>query len=94
MMTIEMMRKILDNLGEDVYYTFNEKENLFEVDIKDFAGFDEDWSEHFRKYDNPQAVEDFEKMLEKECISFDGDFYVQYEFEGFTVELGYTSMDI
>jgi hypothetical protein len=33
-------------------------------------------------------------MLESECVSQEGDFYVEYHFDGFIVEVGYASFDI
>ncbi len=64
------------------------------VTFEDFEGFDDDWSEIFRDYDNEDAVDAFCEMLHAECLSFEDDFYVLYHFDGFDVEIGYASFDI
>ena len=92
MMTYEMMVATLEALGEDVSYSV--RDGFFRVTLEDFEGFDDDWSEVEREYDDPEAVERFEEMLEAECSSQEGDFYVVYHFEGFDVQLGYASFDI
>ena len=92
MMTYEMMVTTLEALGEDVSYSV--QDGFFRVTLEDFEGFDDDWSEVEREYDDPEAVERFEEMLEAECSSQEGDFYVVYHFEGFDVQLGYASFDI
>lgn len=91
-MTYEMMLEMLEGLGNDVF--FDEVEGGFDVTVDDFEGFDDDWSEVERDFDDPEAVESFLDMLEEESLSHEGDFYVVYHFEGFDVELGYTSFDI
>lgn len=91
-MTYEMMLEMLEGLGRDVF--FDEVEDGFDVTVYDFEGFDDDWSEIERDFDDPEAVEHFLDVLEEESLSHEGDFYVVYHFEGFDVELGYTSFDI
>ena len=92
MMTREMMMEALEALGADVFYSVDEEG--FDVILEDFDGFDDDWSEVFRDYDDEEAVDAFLEMLEAECSSQEGDFYVVYHFEGFDVKLGYASMDV
>lgn len=91
-MTYEMMMRTLETLGEDV--TYCEIGHVIHVTIEDFEGFDDDWSEVTREYDDSEAVERFEEMLEVECSSHEGDFYEVYHFDGFDVCLGYASYDI
>lgn len=91
-MTRTELVNTLNTLGNDVSY--DEYESTFNVTIEDFEGFDDNWNEIYRDYDNPQAVEDFENMLENECNRFEGDFYRDYYFNDFTVRLGYSSYDI
>lgn len=69
--------------GSDVSLTFD-----------DFEGFDDDWSEVMRDYVNPAAVEALEDWLDDNCLSCEGDLYIVYHFDGFDVEVGYTSFDI
>ena len=91
-MTYEKMIEMLEALGADALYSVIG--TTIHVDLNDFEGFDEDWDEIMRDYDNPKAVEAFEEMLERECLSQEGDFYTTYHFDDFSVKLGYTSYDI
>ena len=92
MMTFEMMIAAIEALGNDAFYDVVDEE--INITLNDFAGFDEDYCEIMRDYDNEQAVENFLKMLANECISFKDNFYKDYKFNGFTVNLGYASFDI
>lgn len=97
MMNREMMWDALMALGDDVLVwedSAYESESGFDVTLQDFEGFDEDWSEIDREYDDPEAVDAFLEMLDRECVSHEGDFYVVYHFEGFDVKVGYASFDI
>lgn len=92
MMTLEMMVEMLEALGNDV--TFDVDGTNIDVTVEDFGGFDEDWSEIDREFDDEEAVDAFLETLTRECVSQEGDFYVVYHFEGFDLELGYGSFDI
>ena len=94
MMTLEKMMAMVEALGDDASMWYDEEEKVLDVTLRDFEGFDDDWSEIMRDYDHPEAVEAFKEMLETECFSQEGDFYFDYHFDGFTVELGYSSYDI
>lgn len=91
-MTRTELINTLNALGDDVFYS--EYKNTFNVTINDFEGFDDDWNEIDRDFDNPQAVEDFEETLKNECNHFEDDFYRNYYFDDFTVCLGCASYDI
>lgn len=91
-MTKDEMVKVLEALGNDVW--FDVEDSDIDVTVNDFEGFDDDWSEVMRDYDDPEAVEAFLKMLEEKCVSQEGDFYVVYHFEGFDLQLGFGSFDI
>lgn len=93
-MTYEMMVEMLEALGNDVYYDYDEDDHEFDVTIDDFEGFDEDWSEVDREFDDPEAVEHFLDVLEEESLSHEGDFYETFYFDGFSVQVGYSSFDI
>lgn len=93
MMTREMMLAAIEALGADADL-FDEDDYCLDVTLEDFAGFDEDWSEIDREYDDAEAVEAFLEMLDAECVSREGDYYVTYHFEGFDVQIGYASFDI
>ena len=92
-MTREMMIAAIENLGADAsMYDF--ENGTINVTLEDFEGFDDNWSEIDREYDNEEAVNAFLEMLEAECSSKEDDFYTIYHFEGFDVQLGYASFDI
>jgi hypothetical protein len=93
---MEKLLKMLEELAADVDYGVREIEGEkpeVVITVDDFEGFDDDWSEVMRDYDE-EAVDGLIKWLEENCISEDGDFYSYYHFEEFDVELGYTSFDI
>lgn len=92
MMTFEKMIAAIEALGNDAFYDIVDR--TINVTLHDFEGFDDEWCEIMRGYDNEQAVENFLKMLANECISFKDNFYKDYEFGDFTVSLGYESFDI
>ena len=92
-MTREMMLAAIEALGNDASL-WDEEDYCLDVTIEDFAGFDEDWCEVEREYDNEEAVDAFLEMLDTQCVSREGDFYVPYHFNGFDVQIGFASFDI
>lgn len=94
MMTLEMVMAMVDALGDDASYSYRASQAVLAVTLEDFAGFDEDWDEVERDYDDEEAVDAFVEALEASALSVEGDFYRDYEFDGFTVQLGYASMDV
>ena len=92
-MTREMMLAAIEALGNDASL-WDEEDYCLDVTIEDFAGFDEDWCEVEREYDNEEAVDAFLEMLDTQCVSREGDFYVTYHFNGFDVQIGFASFDI
>ena len=89
---IAMLEKMVEDVDYYVREIDGEKPELV-ITVEDFEGFDEDWSEIMRDYDE-EAVDGLIEWLEEHCISEDGDFYSYYHFEEFDVELGYSSYDI
>lgn len=79
--------------GEDVLFA-QVGENNYDLTYNDFDGFDEHWNEIEREYDNEDAVDALEDWMNEHCTSKVGDFYVDYIFPGFTVQVGYSSYDI
>ena len=69
-------------------------ENTLHVDFNDFGGFNEDWEEIFRNYENEELVNQVLDFLENNCKSQEGDFYKEYIFDDFNVVVGYSSFDI
>jgi hypothetical protein len=63
-----------------------------DVTIQDFEGFDDDWSEIIVDVD--ASVDAMEEWLSVHCVSRCHDYYSEYEFDGFTVQVGCSSMDI
>lgn len=88
-----MIMKKVDELKNDASMWLDEEENELHITIEDFEGFDEDWSEVEKEVDE-EKVDAFLKMLEDECVSYEGEFYHYYKFEGFSIKLGYASYDI
>lgn len=82
----------LNNLGNDV--DFNEYNGVIEIDFNDFEGFDEDWNEVLRDYDNPSMVSELLDFLSNNCKEVVKDFYTTYIFNDFQVVVGYASYDI
>ena len=91
-MTIETIIAQLDRISTDSYYDVSD--NHIDLTIDDFEGFDEDWHEIDREYDDPEAVEEVLEWLEENADFVDGDFYRYYHFGEIVVEVGYTSFDI
>ena len=92
MMSLEMMMAVVEGLGADAEMWLSD--GVLHVDLQDFEGFDDDWSEVEREYDDEEAVGAFLEMLEAECFSSEGDYYKDYQFDGFVVRLGYASFEI
>ena len=71
-----------------------ESEGIFHVTFQDFLGFNDNWEEEMRYYDNPAEVEYLENWLEENCNKKEEKLYTTYFFENFTVKTGYASYDI
>lgn len=64
------------------------------VIVYDFEGFDDDWEEIYRDYDE-ELVDSIQEKLKKSAVSVDDDgLYTLYTFNDFVVEWGYSSFDI
>ncbi len=62
MMTHEMMIAAIENLGADAsIYEF--EDGTINVTLEDFEGFDDNWSEIDREYDNKEVINAFLEML-------------------------------
>lgn len=91
-MTIEQITAILDTIAADSYY-FVVGANIH-LTIDDFQGFDEDWEEIYREYEDSDAIDSALAWLESHADEVSGDFYRYYRFGDVTVHLGYSSFDI
>lgn len=94
MMTMEMMKKQLMTLCEDISFWENTDKNMLGVIVEDFEGFDEDGDEVFADI-NEDAVNTMIEWLEEHCDSHDsGCFYQYYTFGNLVVCLDWESYDI
>lgn len=80
--------KILES-AKGVEYFFNEEENIFNVIIQDFVGFNEDWEEIFQPVEDNGLV----NYLNRNGKLVDN-FIVTYQLADCKVTLSYTSEDI
>lgn len=87
----ELVMKEVYKLGEDAEYYVSK--DTIRVTIQDFVGFDEDWNEIDREYDE-EKVAAFYSWLKEHCIGCECDYYKDYIFDGFVVRVGYESYDI
>lgn len=83
---------LINACGNDVY--FYQESNQFYITFQDFLGFNDDWEEEMRDYDNPTEVAYLENWLENNCIKKEEDFYTIYFFKDFSVQVDYASYDI
>lgn len=88
----EIIEKVKE-LGNDADYR-ELRDGVIQITIDDFLGFNDDYQEEFREYENPQKVEAFKNFLESNCLKREYGFYKIYHFEDCEVILGYTSFDI
>jgi hypothetical protein len=88
---LEMILAELEKLGEDVEVDVCGKE--IRVVIQDFDGFDADWCEVDRQYDE-DSVDELLSWLEEKADRVEKKFYSYYFFEDVKVSVGYASFDI
>lgn len=84
---------VLINACENDVYFFK-GDRMIHLTINDFEGFDNNWNEIMRDYDNPNAVDALLDWLNANCVSKVNELYTTYSFDGFAVHLGYASFDI
>ena len=73
---------------------FFKEDRMIHLTINDFEGFDGNWNEVMRDYDNPDAVNALLDWLNANCAFKVDEFYAVYSFGDFAVQLGYASFDI
>jgi len=89
MTILEMMRE-LETCGDVTVWEHTTGEGtIYDVTMEDFEGFDEEWDEVMRDYEREDLVDEF-----LEALRVEGDFYYDYYFDGFRINLGYASYDI
>ena len=85
--------QMVEACSDDI--TLDRRSNgIYRLTLEDFEGFNENWHEVEREYDNEEAVDALLDWLETNCIEQREDFYIYYEFPDFQVIVGYASFDI
>ena len=72
----------------------NEEDKEIRIEFNDFEGFDDDWQEINRDYENEELVNKIIEFLEKNAKEIERDLYTWYDFRDFEVQVGYASFDI
>ena len=88
----DTLMALIDACENDV--GFFKEDRMIHLTINDFEGFDGNWNEVMRDYDNPNAVDALLDWLNANCVSKVNELYITYSFDGFAVRLGYASFDI
>lgn len=91
-MTMEMVMELLATAGDDLIVM--DWDDSIDVEVNDFEGFDDDWAEIIRDVKNGELVDEIYETLKREALSVDEDFYVEFQFEGFSLSWGYASYNI
>ena len=87
---LEMLEKS-KNLGDVDYYTC---ENELNIDFNDFDGFDDEWNEIEREYNNENLVNQILNYIETNAILIKDSLYQTYQLNDKIIVIGYTSFDI
>ena len=88
----DTLMTLINACENDVY--FFKEDRMIDLTINDFEGFDNNWNEIMRDYDNPNAVDALLDWLNANCVSKVNELYITYSFDGFAVKVGYASFDI
>lgn len=90
---IEMLMMVLTRLETSCDCGFDFEDGHFEVTMNDFDGFDADWCEVMREYEDEEMVDALFELLDR-AERTEGDMYRTYFFEDCDLTLGYASYDI
>ena len=90
-MTKNEVMNLINTLNDDVIVF--EHGDTIRVTVCDFEGFDADWNEVMREYNEGKVNEVIDALVDNanEVVS---NLYTYISFDGFTVILGYESFDI
>lgn len=89
----ETLFTILTRLETTGDCSFTEEDGRFDVTLCDFEGFDSNWEEVMREYEDAEMVDALFEVLD--CAKrTEGNFYTTYYFTDCSLELGYASYDI
>jgi hypothetical protein len=90
---LNTLMTMIDACENDVGFEI-ERDTIYLI-VDDFFDFDEDGNVLIRDYDHPGEVSALLDWLGDYCVSQIDDFYDPvYFFNGFTVRLGFTSLNI
>lgn len=91
---MEELLKMLEeseNLGDVDYYTCG---NELNIDFNDFDGFDDEWNEIEREYNNENLVSQILNYIETNAVLIKDSLYQTYQLNDKIIVIGYTSFDI
>lgn len=91
-MTIEMLTSMFDRIAADSWYEV--EGSRISLTINDSEGFDEDWCDIEREYEDEEAVREVLTWLGEHADLIVGDLYRYYWFSDIEVVVGYASFDI
>ena len=86
-------KKMVDACGVDAILE-RHSDGTYGLTLEDFEGFDDDWNEIEREYENEEAVDALLDWLEAHCTRRDDNLYIHYVFSDFQLTFGYASFDI
>ena len=66
----------------------------YHLTLEDFEGFDDDWNEVEREYENEEAVDGLLDWLEARCAERGEILCIRYVFADVQLTFGYASFDI
>lgn len=69
-------------------------DGTYVLTLEDFDGFDSNWNEVEREYENEEAVDALLKWLEANYTERKSNLYIHYLFPDFRLTLGYASFNI
>lgn len=90
---LEKFMELVNACGNDADLDYW-SDGTYYLILNDLEGFDRNWREVEREYDNEEAVNALLDWLEANYVERDADFYIRYTFLDFQLLLGYASFDI
>jgi hypothetical protein len=94
MMNKELEKMIAELTACEDGWISDREDGEYAITFDDFGGFDEHWCEMDREYVKPELVDSIIDWLDKNALSIEDDYYMVYHFDGYSVQVGYTSYDI
>lgn len=94
MMNKELEKMIAELTAYEDGWISDRGDNEYAITFDNFGGFDERGCEMDREYIKPELVDSIIDWLDKNALSIEDDFYMVYYFDGYSVQVSYTSYDI